>query len=54
MVGTSNLDLRSIYINYEINVFMESKKVNKDIESYFNELLEISDKVKPIYRTYSV
>ena len=52
MIGTSNMDFRSMYLNYEVNAFVESKTINKDIENYFNELMTISKKKKPKYKSH--
>ena len=52
MIGTSNLDFRSLYLNFEINAFIDSNKTNKSLENYFNQLMIISDKKKPKYKSH--
>ncbi len=52
MLGTSNMDIRSIYSNYEINLFFQPKNNNKDFEKYFLELQELCEIHKPKYNSH--
>lgn len=42
MVGTANLDFRSLYLHFENNVWASDHKVTKEINSYVNETLKES------------
>ena len=39
MLGSVNLDNRSLFLNYEVSVFVYSAKIIEDIESWMNKLL---------------
>ena len=55
VVGTSNLDLRSIHSNYEINMFVQSKeftrKINQDIDKIISQSKQLSISTKTNYAT---
>ena len=51
MVGTSNLDYRSLYLHFENNVLFFDSDAVRDLESDFEELFAESREVTDQYRT---
>lgn len=49
-VGTTNMDIRSFYLNFEINAFIYDKEVNKSLREDF--LLDISKSIEMTYEDY--
>lgn len=46
-VGTANFDYRSFFINYELNLIVNSHSLNADLAGIFEEDLKVSVEVKP-------
>src|SRR5690606_32506854 len=42
MIGTANLDFRSLYLHFENSVFIEGSKTVRDMTQFFNETIEKS------------
>ena len=43
LVGTTNLDFRSLYLNFENNIFMQDSSSIQDVRNYILELLDASN-----------
>lgn len=41
-VGTTNIDIRSFQLNFEVNAFIYSKKVNSEMKEYYLDDLKNS------------
>ena len=44
-VGSSNMDVRSFELNFEINAFMYDEKIVKELKAAFMEDLKVSEEL---------
>ena len=45
MVGTANLDFRSLYLHFEVSAYMYKTKATKELVNDFNESLKVSKEI---------
>ncbi|WP_409305865.1 cardiolipin synthase [Peribacillus sp. SCS-155] len=48
-IGTANMDLRSFHLNFEVNVFLFGTHSIQDLISHYEQDLEESERIRPVY-----